>query len=247
MAADSRKPKDYLAFALDLPTVEQALLYIDQLSGSVGVFKVGLELFIQAGPDIVRTIQKRSDAAIFLDLKLHDIPATVGRATKRAADLGVSYLTVHCGENQTMLDTAVENAGNRLGILAVTVLTSVGGEDLRQAGFKNRFSANPAELVDQRAQTAYASGCAGVICSAMEAAAVKARFKPPFMAVTPGIRMGNAATTDDQKRVVTPSQAILNGSDLLVVGRPIRDAKDPAAAADTMAAEIGQALKLRDK
>lgn len=245
MAADSRQPQDYLAFALDLPTVDQALLYIDQLSGRVGVFKVGLELFIQAGPDIVRTIQKRSNASIFLDLKLHDIPATVGRATKRAADLGVSYLTVHCGENRAMLDAAVENAGERLGILAVTVLTSVGGEDLRQAGFKNRFSANPAELVDQRAQAAHTAGCAGVICSAMEANAVKKCFPPPFMAVTPGIRMEKS--TDDQKRVMTPSQAISNGSDLLVVGRPIRDAKDPAAAADAMTAEISQALKLRGK
>ncbi len=236
---------DYLAFALDLPTAGEALSYVEQLGNRVGVFKIGLELFIQAGPDIVRTIQKRSNASIFLDLKLHDIPATVGRATKRAADLGVSFLTVHCGENRAMLDAAVESAGDQLGILAVTVLTSVGGEDLRQAGFKNRFSANPAKLVDQRAQAAYGSGCAGVICSAMEANTIKQQFPPPFMAVTPGIRLDESS--DDQKRVMTPSQAILNGSDLLVVGRPIRDATDPAAAADTITAEIGRALKLRGK
>ena len=245
MAADSRQPKDYLAFALDLPTVDQALSYVDSLSGRVGVFKIGLELFIKAGPDIVRTIQERSDASIFLDLKLHDIPATVGRATKKAAELGVSYLTVHCGETRAMLDAAVEYADGRLGILAVTLLTSVSGEDLREAGFKNLFSANPSELVNQRAQAAYASGCAGVICSAMEANAVKTRFKPPFMAVTPGIRLDDSS--DDQKRIMTPSQAILNGSDLLVVGRPIRDAKDPAATADTITAEIGRALELHRK
>lgn len=245
MAADSRQPRDYLAFALDLPSVEQALAYVEQLSGRVGVFKIGLELFIQAGPDMVRTIQKHSDAAIFLDLKLHDIPATVGRATQRAANLGVSYLTVHCGENRAMLETAVANGGNRLKILAVTVLTSVGGEDLRQAGFKNRFTDQPADLVAHRAQAAHAAGCAGVICSAMEANTIKQQFPPPFMAVTPGIRLGKS--NDDQKRVMTPSQAILNGSDLLVVGRPIRDAKDPAAAAEIMTAEIGQALKLRGK
>ena len=245
MAADSRRPRDYLTFALDLPSAEQALSYVEQLSGRVGVFKIGLELFIQAGPDMVRTIQKRFNAAIFLDLKLHDIPATVGRATQRAADLGVSFLTVHCGENRALLKAAVESAGDQMGILAVTVLTSVGGEDLRQAGFKNRFSANPEELVNQRAQAAYASGCAGVICSALEANTIKQQFPPPFMAVTPGIRLGESR--DDQKRVMTPSQAILNGSDLLVVGRPIRDAEDPAAAADTITAEIGQALKLRGK
>lgn len=242
MAADFRQPKDYLAFALDLPSVEQALTYVEQLSGRVGVFKIGLELFIQSGPDIIRTIQKRSDTSIFLDLKLHDIPATVGRAAKRAADLGVSYLTVHCGENQSMLEVAVENAGDRLGILAVTVLTSVGGTDLRQAGFKSRFADHPAELVDHRAQAAHAAGCAGVICSAMEANTIKQQFPLPFMAVTPGIRLGDSS--DDQKRVVTPYQAIVNGSDLLVVGRPIRDAADPAAAADTMTAEIGRALEL---
>ena len=237
---------DYLAFALDLPSAEQALSYVEQFGSRVGVFKIGLELFIQAGPDIVRSIQKRSNASIFLDLKLHDIPATVGRATKRAADLGVSFLTVHCGENRAMLDAAVENAGDQLGILGVTVLTSVGGEDLRQAGFKNRFSTNPAELVDQRAQAAYASGCAGVICSAVEANTIKQQFPPTFMAVTPGIR-STGESSDDQKRVMTPSQAILNGSDLLVVGRPIRDATDPAAAADAITAEIGRALKLRGK
>jgi len=243
MAADPRRNRDSLAFALDLPSKAQALHYVKQLTGKVGVFKIGLELFIQAGPDMVHAIQKNSDAGIFLDLKLHDIPATVRRAVKRAADLGVTYLTVHCGENRTMLEAAVENAGDGLGILAVTVLTSVGGEDLRQSGFKSHFADNPADLVTQRAQAAHTAGCAGVICSAREANAIKAQFPPPFIAVTPGIRSGKHS--DDQKRVMTPSRAILNGSDLLVVGRPIRDAADPAAAADQITAEIGRALRKR--
>jgi orotidine-5'-phosphate decarboxylase len=241
MAADSRTPRDLLAFALDLPSVEQALTYVNQLAGRVGVFKIGLELFVQAGPAIIQSIRKQTDAAVFLDLKLHDIPTTVGRATKRAADLGVNYLTVHCGENRAMLESAVENAGDRLGILAVTLLTSVGGEDLRQAGFKNRFADQPKDLVDLRAQAAHSAGCAGLVCSAMEANRVKQQFPHRFMTVTPGIRL--IESHDDQKRVMTPSQAIRNGSDLLVVGRPIRDANDPAAAADAITADISQALK----
>jgi len=234
-------PRSYLAFALDLPSVEDTLSYVERLGSRVGVFKIGLELFIQAGPDIIRTIQKRSDTEIFLDLKLHDIPATVGRAVERAADLGVTYLTVHCGENRSMLEAAVENGGNQLKILGVTVLTSVGGEDLRQAGFQNRFADHPADLVNLRAQKAYETDCAGIVCSALEAKGVKERFNPPFMAVTPGIRLEK--TSDDQKRVMTPSQAILNGSDLLVVGRPIRDAKDPIATVDTIVSDIDRALK----
>ena len=144
-----------------------------------------------------------------------------------------------------MLETAVENASDQLGILAVTLLTSVGVEDLRQAGFKNRFADKPQDLVDLRAQAAHAAGCAGVVCSAMEANRVKQQFPHPFMAVTPGIRLKE--TSDDQKRVMTPSQAIRNGSDLLVVGRPIRDANDPAAAADSITADINRALELESK
>jgi len=208
----------------------------------VGMFKVGLELFISEGPDIVKKITDNTGAPVFLDLKLHDIPETVRRAMKQVSQLGAAMVTVHCGESAAMLRAAADGAGPDVKVLGVTVLTSVSGEDIGNAGFKDRFGKNPFELVVLRAKQAKACGCAGVVCSGLETARIKAVTGNDFLAVTPGIRPASDQNEkDDQKRVTTPAEAIKNGSDFLVIGRPIRDADDPAAAADQVAREIDSA------
>jgi len=239
-----RAATDYITFPIDVPSMSSARNLIEQLSGAIGMFKVGLELFIEAGPEIVRYIQRKGDTPIFLDLKLHDIPATVGRAVTRIRDLGVSFATVHCGESEDMLSAAVHAANGRVGILGVTVLTSVGPEHLRQSGFQDTYSGDPRELVLKRAAMARSAGCAGVICSPLEVRTVKKRFGAEFLAVTPGIRPGwEAVVSDDQRRVATPASAIRDGADFLVIGRPIRDASDPREAALRIAEEIEDALQ----
>ena len=238
-----RQPKDYIVFPLDVPDLKAAEGYVRQLSGHVGIFKVGLELFIQSGPQVMTMIREDSDAAIFLDLKLHDIPATVERAMARVAAYGVELATVHIGESQKMLEAAVRGAGNQVKVLGVTVLTSVSKEDIADAGFLPKYSEDVFNLVRHRAQKAQAAGCAGVVCAGTEAAAIKSHFGREFLAVTPGIRPAWEKTAgDDQKRIVTPADAIYGGSDYLVIGRPIRDAKDPASAARQLCDEIAAAL-----
>ncbi|PID74082.1 MAG: orotidine-5'-phosphate decarboxylase [Desulfobacterales bacterium] len=235
------KAADRLVFPLDLPSAGEARRYIRLLAGHMGMFKLGLELFIEGGPDMVRMIKEESGARVFLDLKLHDIPATVGRAVSRCRDLGVDFLTVHCGENPHMLRSAVENAGNGLGILGVTVLTSVDRDHLASAGYTPEFQ-NPRRLVRLRAESAREAGCAGIVCSGWEAGAVKKACGTDFITMVPGIRPDwGRRTKDDQKRIVTPSAAMRNGADYLVVGRPVRDAPDPAAAADRIITELEQA------
>lgn len=180
--------------------------------------------------------------AVFLDLKLHDIPATVERAMRGVAALDVALATVHCGESVRMLAAAVAGGGPT-GVLGVTVLTSVGLEDLQQAGLVGDDDDGLERLVLHRAAMAHASGCAGVVCSAKEAGLIKSRWGDAFLAVTPGIRPAwEGVGRQDQKRVVTPAEAICQGADYLVVGRPIRDAARPAAAARRLADEIGTAL-----
>jgi orotidine-5'-phosphate decarboxylase len=234
--------RDRLIFALDVADPEPAHDLVEKLSGHVGLFKVGLELFVRSGPDIVNHIQNRAGAGVFLDLKLHDIPATVERTMARIAELGVRFATVHCGESLAMLASAVRGAGGRVGVLGVTVLTSVSAEELRSAGIGDGRPSAVADLVRQRAAMAKAAGCRGVICSGWEAAALKAALGAEFLAVTPGIRPAEGAGRGDQQRVATPAAAIKAGADYLVVGRPIRDAQDPVAAADAIVAEIASAF-----
>lgn len=234
--------RDRLIFALDVPDPEPAHELVETLGRHVGLFKVGLELFVRCGPDIVAHIQDRAGAGVFLDLKLHDIPATVERTMARIADLGVRFATVHCGESRAMLEAAVRGAGGRVGVLAVTVLTSVSAADLYSAGIGDGGPTVVVDLVSQRAAMAKAAGCRGVICSGLEAAALKVDLGGAFLAVTPGIRPAQGAVQGDQRRVTSPAAAIKAGSDFLVVGRPIRDAKDPVAAADAIVAEIASAL-----
>lgn len=238
-----RSPKDYLIFPLDLPNRDAAIAFADRLKHSVGMFKIGLELFIRAGPDMIGVIREMGPAQIFLDLKLHDIPATVGRAMRAISSLGVRFATVHCGENVRMLEAAVAGSRGRVAVLGVTVLTSVAAADIRRAGYRQAFSDSLDELVLQRACDARNAGCAGVICSGHEAPLIKSELGPEFLAVTPGIRpQWSLDDGDDQRRATTPARAIAGGADYLVVGRPIRDAADPKAAADRVTEEIRSAL-----
>lgn len=235
--------KDYIIFPLDVPSQEEARRYIGLLADHVGMFKVGLELFIHAGPDIIRAVRDTGKAGVFLDLKLHDIPATVSRAMVQVADLGVTFATVHCGGGPAMLSAAVGGSRGQVGVLGVTVLTSLSSSDLDTIGLRPELAQDIRGLVSQRAAMAHAAGCAGVVCSGQEAGTVKSRFGPEFAAVTPGIRFPDKnADADDQQRVTTPSQAVKNGSDYLVIGRPIRDAADPVGAARRIADDIERVL-----
>jgi len=246
-AAD-RRAEDYIVFPLDVPTLEAALDLVRRLAGGVGMFKIGLELFVGHGPAVVDAVRRAGATRIFLDLKLHDIPATVERAMQRVADLGVDCVTVHCGESRAMLEAAVEGGAGKVDVLGVTVLTSVGPAALRDAGYPPELADDPRQLVLRRAAMAQAAGCRGVVCSGREVAALKARLGDDFQAVTPGIRpAAGQVARDDQQRILTPAVAIANGADYLVVGRPLRDAPDPRQAARNLALEIGRALGADDR
>lgn len=238
-----KSAKDYIIFPLDVPSFDEAKRYVDLLSGHVGMFKVGLELFIRSGPEIINFINLSGTSGVFLDLKLHDIPATVLHAMKSIADLGVRFATVHCGEAKSMLDAAVEGSDGKVGVLGVTVLTSISSIDIRNAGFRPEFSTDLSKLVMKRAGMAKEAGCAGVVCSGLEVKKIKADFGDDFIAVTPGIRPAwEGMEEDDQQRISTPARAVKNGSDYLVIGRPIRNAKDPREAAVKIAGEIETVL-----
>ena len=234
---NTMSPQNRLIFALDVPGKKEAKHYAKVLEGVVGCFKIGLELFISEGPDIVKMIQDQSAANIFLDLKLHDIPATVRGALRSAKKLGVRYITIHSTEGEEILETAQEVKGSGLEVLAVTVLTSTSASSLASLGIREDI--NAAALVLDRATRAQNSGCAGVVCSGEEAKLVKSKCGGDFKIVVPGIRPEWARVSgDDQNRIATPSQAIEDGADMIVVGRPIRDANDPREAAQKIIEEI---------
>ena len=197
--------------------------------------KVGLELFVEAGPAAAR-VGEDVGRPVFLDLKLHDIPETVERAVARAADLGVRYATVHAQGGPAMLHRAVERArasGTHLEIVAVTVLTSLDAADLGKMGLIGDVAGYAARL----ARVAWDEGVRAFVCSPHEARAMRAALGPGATLITPGVRPGDAAGEDDQKRVATAARAIEDGADWLVVGRPIRDAKNPLAAARALCDE----------
>ncbi len=234
----ARPGKEYIVFPLDVASLEEAKKYVTLLDGHVGMFKIGLELFISQGPSVVNMVKQLSDARIFLDLKLHDISATVMRAMQRVASLGVDVVTVHCA-SKNMLEKAVEGGQGKTGVLGVTLLTDNDANAVKAAGLKDEYVNDTNELVMLRAQMAHDAGCAGIICSGKEVGQVKARFGRGFLAITPGIRPAwTLLDNDDQKRVVTPARAVKDGSDYIVIGRPIRDADDPAEAARKVVAEI---------
>mgnify|MGYP001813339072 FL=1 len=232
MTNNQHTGRSRIVFALDVADVHTARHLVTLLAGRVGMFKIGLELFIKAGPAVIESVRELSGAKIFLDLKLHDIPTTVRRSMRQIAELGVDYTTVHCSGGTEMLAAAVAGGGKAVAVLGVTVLTSVRPD---QGG-----SVDLNELVLARAAMAQKAGCAGVICSAWEVATIKQRWGKDFIGITPGIRPPHyrAGENEDQGRIMTPGRAVAQGADYLVVGRPIRDAADPGAMADAIAADI---------
>lgn len=226
---------DHLIVALDLPALDEALALADTLAGTVSFFKVGLELYTAAGPRAVEELRRRGHR-VFLDLKLFDVPATVERAARVAASSGATFLTVHAGG--ATVSSAVSGAGGSgMGILAVTVLTSLDAADLRAMGCDDAVE----NLVMRRARLAHQQGAAGVVASPLEAGTIRAALPAPFQVVTPGIRP-SGSEPGDQKRLATPAAALAAGADYLVVGRPISRAADPAAAAGAIVAEMQAAL-----
>jgi len=233
----STNSQDKLIFALDVPGKSEAQRLVKLLDDSVGCFKVGLQLFIQEGPDILKLIKDHSTADIFLDLKLHDIPATVRGALRSAEKLGVRYITIHSTEGEAILETSKEVKDSGLEVLAVTLLTSMGEPQLRDLGFEKNTQI--CDVVLDRALRAQQSGCAGIICSGEEIAQVKNKCGDSFKVVVPGIRPEwSQISSDDQNRITTPGKAIATGADLIVVGRPIRDAENPKEAARKVIFEI---------
>ena len=218
--------REGLCFALDYPSLNEAMLAAERVHEHVGVFKIGLELFVRSGPEAVRQVKKLG-RQVFLDLKLHDIPATVGSAVSSACALEVDYLTLHASGGPEMLSLAAETAAeSEVKLLAVTVLTSMSAAELEAVGVSNSAT----QQVESLTRTALESGVAGLVCSPLEVAALRSAFGAKPVLVTPGVRpLGSEL--GDQKRTSTPSEAVRAGSNLLVVGRPIREAPDPAAAA----------------
>jgi orotidine-5'-phosphate decarboxylase len=239
-----RNPNDYIIFPLDIPDFDLAMKYVKKLKEHVGLFKVGLELFISQGPDILKAIYETAGSKIFLDLKLHDIPATVTRAFTAASSFSPEFITVHCDSGEEALRSAAENNHGKSKIMAVTLLTSMNRDNLARLGYKEEFFNNIPALVLSRAEMAKKAGCQGVVCSGQEVSLIKRSLGNSIIAVTPGIRPSwSLVTGDDQKRVITPQMAIKNGSDYIVIGRPIRDADDPADAANRVAEEIELAIR----
>lgn len=218
--------------ALDVATLSEAQHLVQRLDGEAFRVKVGLELFTAVGPDAVRAFTSRG-REVFLDLKLHDIPETVRRAAQAAAASGASFLTVHASGGKAMMKAAVDGAGTQCAVLAVTVLTSLEQSDLEADG----HPATASDLCVRRANKAIEAGCAGVIASPREAAAIRAAIGAGPLLVTPGVRPAGS-DLGDQKRVDTPKAAMAAGASAVVVGRPIRDAADPRAALRAIQAEL---------
>jgi orotidine-5'-phosphate decarboxylase len=231
--------REALAFPLDYPTLEQAKVGMARVASEVGVLKVGLELFVREGPSAVEACSK-TGCSVFLDLKLSDIPETVRRAVASTAALGVRYLTVHATGGPHMLEAAaneVAKSNSPLTLLAVTVLTSLDAGDLAQTGVEGSVE----EQVLRLARLAQRCGIGGLVSSPRELPTLRQELGTDMVFVTPGIRPAGSGQADDQKRVATPEAAIRAGSSLLVVGRPIRDATDPALAARGIVEEIARA------
>ena len=233
---DRLEPRERLIVALDVPNADAAVDVAKRLSGHIGMYKIGLEPFVAEGPRVVgRVHEPAPDVEIFPDLQLHDIPNTMKGAIRSVRSLGVKFLTVHAGRGTAPLQACAEAAGDAVGILAVTVLTSQDEVACRQAGHTRAVE----ELVEMRAVCAREAGCAGVVCSGRELARVRA-VAPRLARVVPGIRPAGA-DEGDQQRVMTPARAVVEGASYIVVGRPILQAADQAAAADAIVLELAGA------
>ena len=227
--------------ALDVPSAEQALQLAEQVAPAVGAFKIGKELFVAAGPDIVRRV-RATGASVFLDLKFHDIPNTVAKAVASATRLDVQMLTIHTsggGEMMRAAEKSAQDTAKSLGlpaplVLGVTVLTSSNNETLAEIGCE----ADTEKQVLRLAQLAVKSGLRGLVCSPLELVALRKVLPTAIQLVTPGIRTG-AEKADDQKRTLSPREARQAGASWLVIGRPITAAENPRAAAEKILAAIG--------
>ncbi|HEU4417041.1 MAG TPA: orotidine-5'-phosphate decarboxylase [Candidatus Angelobacter sp.] len=227
--------RERLIVALDVATANDAQGLVQRIGDAAGIYKVGLQLFTAEGPTVVRDLVY-SGRKVFLDLKLHDIPNTVSHAVKVAAELGASMLTVHASGGKAMLQAAVAAAGDRLNILAVTVLTSLTDEDMPATGISGRV----ADQALRMAELAQSAGCQGIVTSPREARLIRKSLGDHLLIVTPGVRPAGAEV-HDQQRIATPAQAIGNGVSHIVVGRPITHATDPAEAARAIISEMEQA------
>jgi orotidine-5'-phosphate decarboxylase len=227
---------DRLIVALDVDSAEKAQRIVEQLDGSVSFFKVGLELFVIGGTAIVEWLIGRGKK-VFLDLKFNDVPETVTRATRAAAGMSVSFLTVHGAGPTVRAAVAGRGDNSNLKLLAVTVLTSFDAQDIKDLG----FPVSVEELVTYRAKKAHEAGCDGVVASGQEAKKLREAVGPNMLIVTPGIRP-RGVSNQDQKRVVTPHDALADGADYLVVGRAITADPNPRAAAEAVLAEMREAF-----
>ena len=226
------RPSDRICAALDFSSWEKAEPYARTIAPAVGMLKVGLELFAAEGPPAVRAAAALG-RPVFLDLKLHDIPNTVEGAARSASASGAALLTVHASGGAEMVRAAVRGAGGKLRVLAVTVLTSLDADALRAIG----LDGPPESAVVRLARLAVGAGAGGLVCSPHEVRAVRAAVGTGPLLVVPGVRPPGAEK-GDQARVATPSEAVAAGADIIVVGRPLRDAADPVAAARQIAATL---------
>jgi orotidine-5'-phosphate decarboxylase len=230
--------RERLIVALDVPSVKAAEMMVMRLGDSVWFYKIGYQLAFAGGLPFAAGLIA-AGKQVFLDLKLHDIGNTVAKGVESVSQLGATFLTVHAYP-QTMKAAVEGKRGSNLRILAVTVLTSYDDADLAAAGYEMNVN----ELASARAAQARDTGVDGLVCSAEEAASLRAIAGPSMVLVTPGIRPAGSVT-GDQKRIMTPARAIEAGADYLVVGRPVLEASDPKAAADAIVAEIEKASRRR--
>ncbi len=221
-----------VAVALDAPDLETAARWAGLVTPHVSTVKIGLELYLRYGPDVVATIKGASGVRIFLDLKLHDIPATVAGAARTVARLRPDVLTVHASGGADVIRAATEAAPDTM-IAAVTLLTSLNEDQLGRIG----VTGNVHDTVLRLSVLAVEAGAQGIVCSPREVSAVRAEVGPGITLITPGVRPAGSAAYD-QARVATPEEAVKAGSDLLVIGRPITGAPDPGAAAAAVAASL---------
>ena len=232
MKSPALQARDRLIVALDLPTQAKALALVSVLSGSVSIYKIGLQLYTAAGPAIIHAVAA-TGAKIFLDLKLHDIPNTVAKTVAAAGELGVQMLTVHLSGGGAMLRAAVEAKAPHVALLGVTVLTSATQETLGETGITSGLENHVLLL----AELGKKSGIDGLITSPHEVGLLRKRLGPEITLVTPGVRPAWAAA-DDQKRFTTPREALRAGAGYLVIGRPITAAEDPRAAVERVVEEM---------
>jgi orotidine-5'-phosphate decarboxylase len=232
MNSRSVAARDKIIVALDLPRKEMALDLVRQLAGQISFFKIGLQLYTAEGPEIVRVVLE-TGAKVFLDLKLHDIPSTVARAVESAAELGVQMLTVHLSGGGAMIRAAGSEQSGDLLLLGVTLLTSANEQTLREIGIPDKIDNHVLRL----AKLGVSAGIGGLVASPREAKMLRAEFGKEIKIVTPGVRPSWAEVAD-QKRVMTPREALEAGADYLVIGRPITAHPDPAEAVAKILAEI---------